>query len=85
VSAIVVACYNLGYNHENANQFGPSGLFSKINSNSQNTFGRNTPDNGAFLHQAWLQVLGTFTSVAIAIIFGVIAGQIINCFYSERK
>jgi ammonium transporter Rh len=84
VSAVVIACYNLGYNKENAAQYGPSGLFSKIN-DSNHTFGRSTPSDGAFLHQAWLQVLGTAASVALAIVCGIIAGQLINCFYNEKK
>jgi ammonium transporter Rh len=84
VSAVVIASYNLGFNEKNAGQYGPNGLFSRINSNSH-TFGRSTPTEGAFLHQAWLQVLGTFTSVCLAIITGIIAGKIITCFYNERK
>lgn len=84
VSAIIIAFYNEGYNSTNAAAGGPSGLFAKIVGTSS-TFGRSTSVDGAFLHQAWLQVAGTFISVALAIVFGLIAGYVISTFYNERK
>jgi ammonium transporter Rh len=86
VSAVVIAGYNSSFTQENASQYGPSGLFPKI-LGTGHTFGKGSAagPEGAFLHQAWLQVLGTLFSVAFAIICGVVAGQIISCFYKEKK
>jgi len=85
VSAIIIAGYSNGFNSQNAAEYGPSGLFSIINAKNHTTFGHGTVDNGAFLHQAWLQVFGTFASVGIAIVCGVIAGFLISTFYAERN
>jgi ammonia channel protein AmtB len=69
-SAIIVAAYNWGYDHEVAAQYGPSNIFQSV--------------HGSFWHQAWLQVAGTFVSVGLGIIFGVIAGKVIEYFYNEN-
>lgn len=47
----------------------------------------NNPDatrSGSFLHQGWLQIAGTLTSVGFGIAFGLLAGFIISRFYEEN-
>jgi len=66
-SAIIVAFYGWGYDHDIASQYGPSNIFQSV--------------HGTFSHQAWLQVAGTFVSVGLGIVFGLIAGKIIGFFY----
>ena len=37
------------------------------------------------MRQGGLQIAGTFTSVGIAIVFGIIAGLLGRCFYTEKN
>lgn len=69
-SAIIVAGYSWGYDQQVAAQYGPSNIFQRV--------------HGSFWHQAGLQVAGTFVSVGLGIIFGVIAGKVIEYFYNEN-
>lgn len=68
VSAIVAACYNLGYDSTIAANYGPTNIFQSV--------------NGSFLNQGGLQIAGTFCSMGMGIVFGIITGAIILLFYN---
>jgi len=66
-SAVIVGFYSSGYSKDVAEQYGHNNIFQSV--------------HGSFLNQAWLQVVGTFTSVLLGIFFGYVAGKIIGLFY----
>jgi len=68
LSAVIVACYNAGYDPNVASNFGNLNLFASV--------------HGSFLNQGGLQLAGTFTSIGMGIAFGVISGFIILSYYS---
>jgi ammonium transporter Rh len=68
-SAIIAACYNLGYDLDVAAKFGSDNIFATV--------------NGSYLKQGGLQIAGLFSSVAVGIAFGIISGFIILTYYSE--
>lgn len=68
-SAIIAACYNLGYDADVASNFGSANIFAAV--------------NGSFLKQGGLQIAGLFSSVAVGVGFGIISGFIILTYYSE--
>jgi len=68
ISAIIVASYNTGYDPNIASKYGPANIFASV--------------HGTFLHQGGLQIAGTVTSIALGIVFGLIAGVTINFFYN---
>lgn len=70
VSAIIIAFYNSGFDADVAANFGPKGLFNAV--------------SGSFLKQGGLQIAGTFTSVGMGMLFGVVGGVLINTFYNEN-
>jgi ammonium transporter Rh len=67
-SAIIVAFYNSGYDSAVAAQYS-TGKLMNVNPN--------------FLRQGGLQIAGTFCSLGMAIAFGIIAGLVAKCFYTE--
>ncbi len=69
-SAIIIAFYNTGYDSAVASQYFTGKLL-------------NVEPN--FLRQGGLQIAGTFCSLGMAIGFGIIAGFIGRCFYTEDK
>ena len=69
-SAIIVAFYNSGYDSAVAAQYSTGKLLNV---------------EPKFLRQGGLQIAGTFTSVGIAIVFGIVAGLIGRMFYTENS
>jgi len=67
VSAIIAACYNLGYDQTVAANYGSTNIFASV--------------SGSFLNQGGLQIAGTFCSIGMGIAFGIITGAIILLFY----
>ena len=68
-SAIIAAFYNSGYDSAVAAQYSTGVLM-------------NMPQP-SFMKQGGLQIAGTFTSLGLAIVFGLIAGFTARCFYTE--
>jgi len=77
ISAIVCAMY--AYTNDNLNGYN-NYTFDEITT----AFPAFATLNATPYKQGGLQVAGTFVSIGIAIVFGAIAGLIINFFYSFR-
>lgn len=69
-SAIIVAFYNTGYDLTIGSQYA-TGKFLNIET--------------GFLKQGGLQIAGTFCSLGMAIVFGIIGGLISRAFYTEKN
>jgi len=69
-SAVIVAFYNTGFDTEIAAMY----------SNGNFLF----PTTNSFLKQGGLQVAGTFCSLAMAILFGILGGLVTSFFYKEK-
>jgi len=69
-SAIIIAFYNTGYDTTVAAQYS-TGKLGNVEPN--------------FLRQGGLQIAGTFTSLGMAIGFGIIAGFVARIFYNENN